>query len=46
MLAFEAILAAVAAGNLAAGHVLTDKDRARLAQASARITAMAEEVRT
>jgi hypothetical protein len=41
-LAFEAMLAAVAAGNLAQGAVLTDTDRSRLMTAAGRINRMVE----
>lgn len=42
VLAFEATLTAVAAGNLAAGLVLADKDRKRLLTAANRINKLAE----
>lgn len=42
VLAFEALLAAVAAGNIAHGVQLTDNDRARLLVASQRITTISE----
>ena len=42
VLAFEATLTAVAAGNLAAGLVLVDKDRKRLLTAANRINKLAE----
>ena len=42
VLAFEAILVAVAAGNLARGVVLTEKDRSRLLAAAGRISLIAE----
>lgn len=41
-LAFEALLTAVAAGNVAQGAVLTDTDRSRLMTAAGRINRMAE----
>lgn len=42
VLAFEATLAATAAGNLACGHQLTDSDRSRLRVAAARIAFISE----
>lgn len=42
VLSFEAMLTAVAAGNLAQGLVLTAKDRARLMTAAGRIAKIAE----
>lgn len=42
VLSFEAMLTAVAAGNLAQGLVLTAKDRARLMTAAGRINKLAE----
>ena len=42
VLAFEATLAATAAGNLARGISLTDADRARLQKAAGRINVIAE----
>ena len=42
VLSFEATLAAVAAGNLAHGLVLTAKDRTRLMTAANRINKLAE----
>lgn len=42
VLAFESTLAAVAAGNVARGDQLTDKDRARLYVAAQRIGAISE----
>ncbi len=44
VLRFEALLAAVAAGNIAQGVVLTDGDRQRLMDAVARIEFIAEAV--
>ena len=44
VLRFEALLAAVAAGNIAKGIVLTDDDRQRLLQAASRIEYIADEV--
>jgi hypothetical protein len=41
---FECLLIAVAGQNLAAGHVLTTDDLARLSQASSRVEAVFEEV--
>ncbi len=45
VLAFEALLAAVAAGNMANGVTLTDADRARLRLAAGRMTVIATEYR-
>lgn len=45
VLTFEATVAAVAAGNLAQGHALTDNDRSRLLTAANRITQLAEAYR-
>lgn len=45
VLTFEATVAAVAAGNLAQGHALTDSDRSRLLTAANRITQLAEAYR-
>lgn len=42
VLAFETMLTAVAAGNLAQGQALTAKDRARLMTAAGRINKLAE----
>lgn len=42
VLAFESTLAAVAAGNVASGLVLSDKDRTRLMTAANRINRLAE----
>lgn len=42
VMAFEATLTAIAAGNLAKGVVLTDADRTRLMQAAGRINRMME----
>ena len=42
VLAFEALLTAVAAGNIAKGVNLTDADRARLLRAAGRINKIAE----
>lgn len=44
VLAFESMLAAVAAGNVAQGQALTDEDRARLMRAAGRIQFIAEAV--
>ncbi|WP_298235963.1 CHC2 zinc finger domain-containing protein [uncultured Azohydromonas sp.] len=46
VVAFEALLVAVAAGNLAHGVVLNDQDRQRLMQAAGRIDLIAQEVLT
>lgn len=44
VVAFEALLVAVAAGNLARGVTLTEQDRQRLVQAAGRIDLVASEV--
>ena len=46
LLRFEAELTAVAAGNLAAGVVLADRDRQKLLQAHNRIEALYSEIQT
>ena len=46
VLEFEALLVAVAAGNMAQGLPLTDADRARVMQAAARIGFIAQEIGT